>query len=202
MHILKENTVSELLKSSHQELEMLLSEISLEVTMEKALAAPKIFQLRQTLGEKDLLKLLCFILKAFVDSLKTKERLSYAEIIETAGLILGKYTHESIKDIILAFKEAKLSGRKFYGSLSQGVIFEILVEYFLRKAKYLEARQADLRMQEASNEATWLCRMPDFMRQKYAKLLPENHPNRQALRLKLTIDKKIRLLDSTVDPAT
>jgi hypothetical protein len=101
--------------------------------MEKALQAPKLFQLRLSMGEKDLLKLICFILKAFADSLKVKHSLSTPEIIETANLIVEKYTHESVKDLIMAFKEVKLQGRKFYHSLSTVTVFEILHDYFCRR---------------------------------------------------------------------
>jgi hypothetical protein len=60
-----------------------------------------------------LLKLICFILKAFADSLKVKNSLTTPEIYETANLIVEKYTHESVKDLLLAFKMVKLQGKSF-----------------------------------------------------------------------------------------
>ena len=177
------------MKAENEQLKLLLVEISVEVTMEKALQAPKIFQLKQSLGEKDLLKLVCFILKAFADSLKLKNSLTIPEIIETANLITEKYTHESVKDVILAFKESKLKGRKFYNVLSIQVIFEMLNEYFVQKAKYLENRHLDFRQAEANNQTQWLKKMPEFIQQKYLRMIPKNHVNRGFLRLRLTIIK-------------
>jgi hypothetical protein len=190
MCILKENTVSDLLKGENQSLQILLVEISLEVTMEKALHAPKLFQLKHSIGEKDLLKLLCFILKAFADSLKIKNSLTVPQIIETANLILQKYTHESVKDVILAFKEAKMGGRKFYHSLSTATIFELLNDYFLQKATYLENKHLHARQAENSNQTQWLLKMPEFMQQKYLKMIPKSHINKAVLRVKLSQEKR------------
>jgi hypothetical protein len=189
MHILRESTVSDLLKSENESLRLLLVEISVEVTMEKALQAPKLFQLRHSIGERDLLKLICFILKAFADSLKVKNSLSIPEIIETANLIMEKYTHESVKDFILAFKQVKLEGRKFYHILSAATVFEILNDYFLQKAKYMENKHQSYRQAEANNQIQWLKKMPEFMQQKYLKFIPKNQANRSNLRLRLSLHK-------------
>jgi hypothetical protein len=189
MHILRESTVSDLLKGEKESPKLLLVEISIEVTMEKALLAPKIFQLKHTLGEKDLLKLICFIVKAFADSLKVKNSLTTPEIIETANLIVEKYTHESVKDLILAFKLVKLQGKKFYQSLGTTIIFEILNDYFLQKAFYLENKHLDYRQVEANNQTQWLKKMPEIMQQKYLKMIPRSHMNYEILRRKLTIQK-------------
>jgi hypothetical protein len=186
---LKGSSVSELMGTENEELKLLLVEISVEVTMEKALQAPKIFQLKQSLGDKDLLKLVCLILKAFADSLKVKNSLTIPEIIETANLITEKYTHESVKDVILAFKETKLKGKKFYNVLSTQVIFEMLNEYFVNRAKYLENRHLDFRQSEANNLTNWLKKMPDFMQQKYLMMIPKHHINKNTLRLRLSILK-------------
>jgi hypothetical protein len=173
----------------NEELKLLLAEISAELNLARAVAAPKIFQVKQSLGEKDLLKLVCFILKTFSDSTKVKNKLTNSEIIETANLILEKYTHESIKDLILAFKEAKLSGRKFYNMLTIPMVFEILNSYFLTKSQYIEAMHQQFKEAEANNEKQWLKVMPDFMQQKYICMIPKNLINREVLRLKATIQK-------------
>lgn len=187
--ILRESSVSELMKTDNEELKLLLAEISTGLNMARAIAAPKIFQLKQSLGEKDLLKLVCFILKVFSDSTKVKNGLSNLEIIETANLIIEKYTHESIKDIILAFKQAKLSGRKFYNILTITMISEIFNSHFLTKSQYIEARHQQFKEAESNNEIQWLKAMPISMQQKYLCAIPKNHINREILRLKATIQK-------------
>jgi hypothetical protein len=144
--ILRESSVSELMKTDSEELKLLLAEISTEVNMARAISAPKIFQLKQSLGE-------------------------------------------SIKDLIMAFKEAKLSGRKFYNMLTVTMIFEILNDYFLLKSHYIEARHKQFKDVESNNEVQWLKAVPQAMRQKYLCSIPNRHINRETLRLKATIQK-------------
>src|SRR5687767_11996081 len=88
INILKESSVSELLKAENEDLKLLLVEISVDVTMEIALLAPQMYQLKQSPAEKDLITLDFFILKAFADSLKVKNILTIPEIIETTNLII------------------------------------------------------------------------------------------------------------------
>ena len=83
----------------------MLADISIGLTPAQAVAAPKLFQLTHRLGEREVVKLLVVILRAFVDSLRVKEKPDAADLIELAGTLAQTYTHDSLKDIILALKE-------------------------------------------------------------------------------------------------
>ncbi|RPD45831.1 hypothetical protein DNI29_16920 [Hymenobacter sediminis] len=108
------------------------------------------------------MKLLVFTLKAFQGSLKVKEGMEAADLIETAEMILAKYSHDSLKDIMLALKEAKWNGRVFYNALSGTVVMDILDKYFAVKAVELEAEH---RQQKATPAPDMLSQMPAEMAQ-------------------------------------
>lgn len=116
----------------------ILSQMSVGLTIEKAITAPKIFQVRKTLGEETLVKILTVIIHSFVFSLKVKDKMDALEIISCARVLAGKYTHDSIKDIILALKEAKEQGKVFYNAVSEQVIYQIVNEYMERKSAFIE----------------------------------------------------------------
>jgi hypothetical protein len=78
------------------------------------------------------------IIDGFVHSLKVKDKMDPLEIINCARVLIGKYTHDSIKDFILALKDAKESGKIFYNAVSEQVIFQIINEYMERKATFIE----------------------------------------------------------------
>jgi hypothetical protein len=189
MITLKESTIANILTQYNETLQITLAEMSVGINMEAALHALKIFQLRKSLGDKDLLKLICFIVKSYADSMKSREKLSSAEIIETADLIISKYTHDSFQDIVLAFKKAKLKNKVVYGNLTINDIFEVINSHFQEKVVFLENRNRDFKNQEATDEKGIYKQMPQKIKDIYSRMMPKDHPNKEALRLKLTINK-------------
>lgn len=133
------------------QMRLLLVDIQSTLTPAIAHQAPKLFQLRKAerLGERELLKLLVLILKSFQDSLKVKDGMDAADLIETAEMILQKYSHDSLKDVMLALKEAKWSGHNFYNALSGPKVMEVLAKYFDHKAQRLEAEHRHQKAQPA-----------------------------------------------------
>ncbi|TGE25185.1 hypothetical protein E5K00_08310 [Hymenobacter aquaticus] len=130
-------------------MKLLLVDIQSGLTPVVAHHAPKLFQLRQAnrLGEKLLLMLIVFLLKTFQDSLKVKDGMEAPDLIETAEMILQKYSHDSLKDVMLALKEAKWSGHNFYNALSGPKVMEVLEKYFDTKAQRLEAEHRQQKAQ-------------------------------------------------------
>ncbi len=116
----------------------MINDISTGLTITKAAESPKISRLKNTLGEDTLLKIICVALYAFCDSIKAKKSMDSADIIECSEMIIERYPVESLKDIILALKLAKLKGMNFYNSISTPVIFEIIADYMDKKASHLE----------------------------------------------------------------
>ena len=170
----------------------MLADISIGLTPAQALAAPKLFQLSHRLGEREVVKLLVVILRAFVDSLRVKEKPDAADLIELAGTLAQTYTHDSLKDIILALKEARTQGTNFFQALDVSTLYRLIAEYFDRKARYLEHRHLDQKATGASKQAQDVQLLGDSaprMLEHVAQQIPADHPNAAALRQKLTITK-------------
>lgn len=98
--------------------------------------AEKLGALTKRLGEEVTLKLLCVVIKIFSDTVRSKDKLRSSEIIETADQIMLQYKLESLEDIVLAFKQARLKGKEFYHGLDGGKIFSVINEYLEEKADW------------------------------------------------------------------
>lgn len=102
-----------------------------------ALQSEKLFQLKNSIGEANIFKSVCALLKMFSDAAKVNKPLSSAEIIMCADFIVKKYTHESIADFALALKDGIFGGQKFYGSVTIADVKETVEKYFEMKAEKL-----------------------------------------------------------------
>lgn len=122
---------------------MLVYDLSYGLTFEQAASSKKLFQIKKTHGPGNLIKLLAVIVKSFCDSIKATKTMDAVDIFECSELLSETYTHDSVKDIILALKNAKKDGKTFYNAVSTPVIFEILTKYFDQKSAYFEAREKD-----------------------------------------------------------
>ena len=180
----------ELASTPNPEARALLAEVSVGLTVAQAAAAPKLFQLRHRLGETVLVKLLVVVLRAFMDSLRVPDKPDAADILELADTLAHTYTHDSLKDIILALKEARTTGTKFYQSLDVSTIYRLIQEYFARKAAYLENRHLDQKANGAGQQAQavqLLGQAAPRMLENVAQQIPADHPNAEMLRTALTI---------------
>lgn len=180
----------ELASTANPEARALLAEVSVGLTVAQATAAPKLFQLRQRLGETVLIKLLVVVLRAFIDSLRVPDKPDAADILELADTLAHTYTHDSLKDIILALKEARTNGTKFYQSLDVSTMYRLIQEYFTRKAAYFENRHLDQKATGASRQAANVQLLGDTaprMLENVAQQIPADHPHAEGLRQKLTI---------------
>lgn len=151
------------LETRSSEIKSLVGQMQYGLTKEKALTDPKIFQLRKTLKKSKLIAVICAILKAFCDSIKASKTMDAVDILEAAEAIEERYSHDSVKDIILALKEAKTGVLKFegkpitfYNAIDLSIILKILDAYFENKAIWLEQRHNELKGQysQSSNETT------------------------------------------------
>ena len=182
----------ELASTPNPEARALLAEVSVGLTVAQAVAAPKLFQLRHRLGETVLTKLLVVVLRAFMDSLRVPDKPDAADILELADTLAHMYTHDSLKDIILALKEARTHGTKFYQSLDVSTLYRLIQEYFNRKAAYLENRHLYQKATGAGQQARdvkLLGEAAPRMLENVAQQIPTGHPNAEGLRQKLTITK-------------
>jgi hypothetical protein len=141
--LLKTENIGDLLRKDDATIKTLVYEISYGLTIEKAMQAPKIFQLKKKIGESNLLKLLAVIIKSFCDSVKASKTMDAVDILECSELVMEKYTHESVKDIVLALKDAKLKGMSFYNVINTPVVFQIIEEGLNKKYAFIEKRESD-----------------------------------------------------------
>ena len=168
----------------------MLADIGIGLTKAQALAAPKIFQLSRRLGEREVVKLLVIVLRAFVDSLRVKDKPDAADLIALADDLARTYSHDSIKDIILALKEARIRGHNFYQALDVSTLYKLIAAYFEQKARFLENRHLDQKATGASAQAADVQLLGDAapkMLEHVAQQIPADHPNAESLRQKLTI---------------
>ncbi|UOQ80990.1 hypothetical protein [Hymenobacter sp. 5414T-23] len=190
------STIRELAATPNPDARALLAELSVGLTVSQAAQAPKLFQLRKQVGEVVLIKLLVVILRAFVDSVRVQDKPDAADILEMADTLAHTYTHDSLKDIILALKQARTSGTRFYNALDPAKIYEIICNYFDHKARHLENSHLDQKAYTISQEAVTLHQLQQAapaLVQNVALMIPDTHPNAQHLRDKLTlIRQKLR----------
>jgi hypothetical protein len=166
----------------------MLSDMSVGLTRPAAATAPKIFRLNVTLGPEVVVKLLVVILRSFVDSLKVADKPDAADLIDLADDLARVYTHDSLKDIILALKEARLGGYRFYNAVDTTKLAGIITDYFERKADWLENENQDQKHATASANAT-LGQQATALVEHFSLRIPEEHPAGEQLRRKLTITK-------------
>ncbi|UYZ60208.1 hypothetical protein [Hymenobacter latericus] len=168
----------------------MLAEVSTGLTIAQAHAAPKLYQLRRRHGEQVLVALLVIILRAFIDSLRVPDKPDAADILEMADTLAQTYTHDSLKDIILALKEARTNGSKFYQSLDPARIYALIREYFDRKARFLENQHLDQKARGASQEQHTLQQLQRAAPQLVVGIgrqIPDDHPNAEHLRQRLSL---------------
>ncbi len=123
-----------LTESESSEIALSLTELDFKV----ALQSEKLFQLKSSIGEANIFKSVCALLKMFSDATKVNKPLTSSEIIICSDWMIKKYTHESIADFALALKEGIFGNHKFYGSVTIADVREVIEKYFDSKAEQLE----------------------------------------------------------------
>ena len=185
-------TVAELARRGTEQTRLILAEMSVGLTKAQALATPKIFQVRRSQGDGTTLKILAVVLKSFVDSVRVPHRPDPADIIEMADELMTTYSHDSIKDIILALKGARTSGKAFFQVLDQPTVFGIINSYFEAKATFLHNEHRDRLARGSSANAETLRALGDAGQQllrRVADRIPANEPDREAKRRRLGLTK-------------
>ncbi len=125
-----------------------------KLNFEVALQSEKLFQLKSTIGEQNIFKCVCALLKMFSDATKVNKPLLSSEIILCSDWIIKKYTHDSLADIALALKDGIFGGHKFYGSVTIADVKEVVEKYFEMKAEKLESIEKTNQTSETAFEVT------------------------------------------------
>lgn len=124
---------------------MVLAELRRGTTMQIAHESDKMFIVRKKIGEENLHKILCFVIKVFQDGLKITNpanEMSASEIFEAADMLMGmnegEYGRESLFDVIMAFKHFKANAFELYNAFSDVKLRQIMTNYLESKADFLE----------------------------------------------------------------
>ena len=129
------------------------------------------------------------VLRAAIESFGVSQQPNAMSLMQLASDLIEKYSCESLEDIMLALKNARLKGVKTYNSLSSMKFHEIFNDYFVEKSKFLENRHLDYKAnalgQDASVVAT-IAAAPQVATMLKRRLDP-THPNLESLRRKLSI---------------
>ncbi|WP_460639477.1 hypothetical protein [Larkinella harenae] len=145
------------------------------VNLVEAEQAKKIFQIRASIGQPMVLKLVCAIIKRFDDSLNTSERMTPLQVFEAGQLWIDSYPTESLKDLILCLKRAKTGQYgKIFNRVDVQVLSEFFGKYLQEKAEWRESRASQFRVEEGANQNIKLAekmeelQLPDMLRDKIA----------------------------------
>jgi hypothetical protein len=143
IQLLQAVTTTDAITNQSMIVRALVSDMGRGLTIEKALESPKIFQVKKSYGTETVVKILSVVIFSFCHSVKASKSMDEIEIVDCAEGLMIKYSHESVKDIILALKQAKLEGKNFYNSISETVIYEIVGDYMEKKSNFFERRAMD-----------------------------------------------------------
>jgi hypothetical protein len=172
-------TTRELARTSSTELREVITDMSIGLTHEAALKAPKIRDYVRQHDRKIAVNLLVILLRSFVDTARVNQRPDASDLMETADELVEKYPCESIEDFVLAFKQVRTRGVKLYDSLDSGKIHGFVNEYFERKAQFLENRHKDQKATSPSHDtavAALIANEPQIQTMVQQQLDP-THPN-------------------------
>jgi len=181
-----------------------VNNISAGLTITKAIESPKVFESKKQLGMEMLVKIVSAIIKAFCDSTKSTRTMDAIDILECAELFIETYTHESIKELVYALKQAKKRGSQFYNQVNQETIFSIMNQYMEEKSKHLENEHYDrisLNDGEIRTEAYSRAMEAEARQKRQEKMYEQKELNqvnaekKEINKLKDTIEKLIDKID-------
>lgn len=191
---LQSRTISEICSLQTERLmdsHMALMNISTGLSVDKCIHGVKIFQLKKQMGENDLLKTLIFIVKNFCDSLNVKDSMNPLQMVEAAGEIMERFTHESIDDFILCLKKGKNGDYgPIYNKIDKSVLFTFWAKYLEEKSWYLENNNLNYKGLETNTLIGTGKNVPEKFKDKFAAI-------RETIQKRNAVPKQLRDKKST-----
>lgn len=117
-----------------------LIEVESSISFSNVIQSKKLNQTIKSLGEPYTIRCIQAITWFFCESVGAS--ISPLNLIQFAKDIMNNYPNESIDDIILSFKQARISGNKIY-KLTSVVLHEIWKKYLDEKYQFIENRILD-----------------------------------------------------------
>ena len=158
-----------LTESESSEIVLSLTELDFNV----ALQSEKLFQLKNSIGQANIFKSVCALLKIFSDATKVNKPLSSSEIIMCSDWMVKKYTHESIADFALALKDGIFGNHKFYGSVTIADVKEVIEKYFDLKAEKLRELHEKLKNADTDTGNTIIKSLVESYTNDYSETFKE-----------------------------
>lgn len=130
-------------------LRRLYMQLQADLTIEQALMAPKLMNLKPVFGEEMVHKLISFVIGSATAS---HVQASPTDVLEVAMLFVEQHPAESVKDLVVAFKRAKLKGQAPAGLPLSTLVFQLFGTYLDEKSRFLEQRHREHLAREATDE--------------------------------------------------
>ena len=132
--------------------------------------APSLALVEQTYGRQTATSWLEIQLNNLSEFAGCKEKMTTAQIAETAAMILDGYPHYKLTEFMLFFQRFKrCEYGKFYGAVDPMVIFQALVTFNEQRARAIQARADAKRQQRQAAEDT----AAEQLRQRYTARVPD-----------------------------
>lgn len=115
--------------------------IEKQLTIPKAIDGTKLKKLEKTLGERDLTKVITYMLLRFSESFNVGKKLTAGQAPLIAIDIIEKYPYETIEDILLMLKQVRqgiIGDGKDYKLDGQNILNKWMPEYLERKYEQVE----------------------------------------------------------------
>jgi len=115
--------------------------IEKQLTIPKAIDGTKLKKLEKTLGERDLTKVITYMLLRFSESFNVGKKLTSGQAPLIAIDIIEKYPYETIEDILLMLKQVRqgiIGDGKDYKLDGQNILNKWMPEYLDRKYEEVE----------------------------------------------------------------
>lgn len=178
---------------------LLIHDMGKDLTIIKAAESPKVFELKKALGEEMLVKVVCMVIKSFCESIKATKTMDAIDIIECSEDLIATYTHDSVKDFIMALKLAKKEGMKFYNCVNNGIVMGIIHDYMDSKSAALERQHNDRISSNDGEIRTEAYTLYISAENKYKKE-QQLHENKEAEMVRHEV-KKLEDVKKTIDKA-
>lgn len=179
------------------ETNVLMLKLQQSVTMQRILSEKQtsMKDAMQIIGLDQLQKAICVAVKFFVDSLQVANKMQFFDYMQFSLLFIEKYDTESVEDLILALKYAKIEGRKFYNAFGTQDLFEIFAEYQDRKAHERENQHLKVKASsEKSNLLELINNTDNPEMRNYVDLIKKDKPRPEPIIKTKNLDDEINEL--------
>lgn len=150
-----------------------LVKVEKQVTLEKAITGKKNY-LHLKDNEELAVRSVTGLLLMFSEYFNVSSTFTEVQAVQTASLFLEEYPVESIEDLILCLKNAKLGKYgKIYNRIDGSMLFEWFSKYLDEKYSFIEEKRHNEKFEQQSNSTIENPKVLSVINEIAAKALPE-----------------------------